>query len=128
MLRPIILWFCYLGIGATGAGYLEISCFELAGMRQANRIRRQYLTALLRQEMGFFDVHDSGALLARVVTDTNSIQEAISQKLPNFIHHGSAGLLGVLIGLIRGWQMALVVSSTLPLLLAAGGMMAVSIS
>ena len=97
-------------------------------MRQANRIRRQYLSALLRQEMGFFDVNDSGALLARVVTDSNAIQEAISSKLPNFIHHGSAGMLGVLIGLIRGWKMALVVSSTLPLLLAAGGMMAVSIS
>jgi len=34
----------------------------------------------------------------------------------------------VLIGLIRGWQMALVVCSTLPLLGAAGGLMAVSIS
>jgi len=60
VLRPIILWFTYLGIGASCAGYLEIYCFEVAGMRQANRIRRQYLTALLRQEMGFFDLHDSG--------------------------------------------------------------------
>ena len=128
VLRPVILWFTYLGIGASFAGYLEIACFEVAGMRQANRIRRQYLTALLRQEMGYFDLHDSGALLARVVADTNAIQEAISAKLPNFIHHGCAGLLGVLIGLIRGWQMALVVCSTLPLLAAAGGAMAVSIS
>jgi ATP-binding cassette subfamily B (MDR/TAP) protein 1 len=128
VLRPIILWFCYLGLAATVAGYLEIVCFEVAGMRQANRIRRQYLTALLRQEMGFFDLQDSGALLARVVADTNAIQEAISSKLPNLIQHGSSGCLGVLIGLIRGWQMALVVCSTLPLLGAAGGMMASAVS
>ncbi len=78
--------------------------------------RRQYLTALLRQEMAFFDSHDSGALLARVVTDTNAIQEALSSKCPNLIHHGCAGLIGIIIGLARGWQMALVTMSTLPLM------------
>jgi ATP-binding cassette subfamily B (MDR/TAP) protein 1 len=140
-LRPVIFWFLYLGAAATVAGYMEIACWELAGMRQANRIRcvrvvcvlvpntqrvtrtarlcarrRQYLTALLRQEMAFFDSHDSGALLARVVTDTNAIQEALSSKCPNLIHHGCAGLIGIIIGLARGWQMALVTMSTLPLM------------
>ncbi len=38
-LKPVILWFCYLGAAATVAGYMEIACWELAGMRQANRIR-----------------------------------------------------------------------------------------
>jgi hypothetical protein len=149
-LRPVIFWFIYLGAAATVAGYMEIACWELAGMRQANRIRcvskhtkpcfacarvcslaprrvtrghartharrRQYLTALLRQEMAFFDSHDSGALLARVVTDTNAIQEALSSKCPNLIHHGCAGIIGIIIGLARGWQMALVTMSTLPLM------------
>ena len=98
------------------AGYLEIACWEMAGIRQANRIRRQYLTALLRQEMAYFDTHDTGALLSRVVTDTNAIQLALSSKCPNLIHHGMAGVIGVIIGLIRGWQMALVVCATLPLM------------
>jgi hypothetical protein len=113
--------------------------------------------------MAFFDTHDSGALLARVVTDTNAIQEArrcaapaalrptsslfsrhhaaqrvsrarpacctltwrrsrvprlqaLSSKCPNLIHHGSAGVIGIIIGLARGWQMALVVCATLPLM------------
>jgi ABC-type multidrug transport system fused ATPase/permease subunit len=78
--------------------------------------RRQYLTALLRQEMAFFDTHDTGALLARVVTDTNAIQLALCSKCPNLIHHGSAGIIGIIIGLARGWQMALVVCATLPLM------------
>ena len=78
--------------------------------------RRQYLTALLRQEMAYFDTHDTGALLSRVVTDTNAIQLALSSKCPNLIHHGMAGVIGVIIGLIRGWQMALVVCATLPLM------------
>lgn len=49
-------------------------------MRQANRIRRQYLTSLLRQDFAFFDSCDTGALMARVVGDTNAIQEAVSTK------------------------------------------------
>ena len=66
--------------------------------------------------MAFFDTHDTGALLARVVTDTNAIQLALSSKCPNLIHHGSAGIIGIIIGLARGWQMALVVCATLPLM------------
>ena len=127
VLRPIILWFCYLAIAATAAGSLEIGCFELAGLRQANRIRKQYLTALLRQEIGYFDVHDTGMLLARVVSDTNAIQEAISAKLPNFIHHSSAGMIGIIIGFARGWKMALVICSTLPLMIIAGTLLNMSI-
>ena len=76
--------------------------------------------------MAFFDTHDTGALLARVVTDTNAIQLALSSKCPNLIHHGAAGLIGVIIGLARGWQMALVVCATLPLMgarLACTGML-----
>jgi ABC-type multidrug transport system fused ATPase/permease subunit len=99
VLRPIILWFCYLAVGAAAAGTLEIGCFELTGMRQANRVRKQYLTALLRQEVAYFDTNDTGVLLARVVADTNAIQEAISAKMPNFIHHFSAGIIGIIIGI-----------------------------
>jgi ATP-binding cassette subfamily B (MDR/TAP) protein 1 len=95
--------------------------------RQGNRIRRQYLTALLRQDQAFFDSHDSGALLARVVTDTNAIQEALSQKLPNFVQNASSAVLGIAIGLWRGWQMALVVISTLPLIGISGAVMASAI-
>ena len=120
VLRPIILWFCYLAVGACAAGSLEIGCFELTGLRQANRIRKQYLTALLRQEVSFFDRHDTGALLARVVTDTTAIQEGISSKMPNFIHHSCAGVVGLIIGFARGWKMALVICSTLPLMILAG--------
>ena len=66
--------------------------------------------------MAFYDTHDSGALLARVVSDSNAIQEALCQKVPNLLQHGGAGIIGVIIGLIRGWQMALVVCATLPLM------------
>jgi hypothetical protein len=42
--------------------------------------------------------------------------QALSSKCPNLIHHGSAGVIGIIIGLARGWQMALVVCATLPLM------------
>ena len=163
-LRPVILWFCYLGGGLYRAarclpiphahaapraspprsrgvrGRLPRDCVlgdgrhppgqphqarpTVAPPRRTPRPRRvltaarrrQYLTALLRQEMAFFDTHDTGALLARVVTDTNAIQLALSSKCPNLIHHGMAGVIGIIIGLVRGWQMALVVCATLPLM------------
>lgn len=84
--------------------------------------RRQYLESLVRQDIAFFDKEDSGALLARVVSDTNAIQEALSSKLAVCLQHFGAALVGVIIGLVKGWKMALVLLAVMPLLGTAGAL------
>ena len=54
-----------------------------AGARQATRLRRQYLQAVLRQEAAFFDASaQSGVLLQGLNEDTSAIQLAIGEKVP----------------------------------------------
>ena len=53
-----------------------------AGARQATRLRRRYLQAVLRQEAAFFDASaKSGALLQGLNEDTSAIQLAIGEKV-----------------------------------------------
>jgi len=59
----------------------------LAGARQATRLRRQYLQAVLRQEPAFFDQHvKAGDLLQGLNENTSAIQLAIGEKVPTLDH------------------------------------------
>lgn len=69
------------------------------GVRQANRIRHLYLAAVLQQEVAFFDTDtSSGKLLNGLNEDTVTIQNAIGEKVGNFVHHLFTFLVGIAIG------------------------------
>ena len=51
----ISLRFAYLALGSFVASYLEAGLWMWTGNRQANRIRQRYLSAVMRQEIAFFD-------------------------------------------------------------------------
>lgn len=52
------------------------------GERQATRIRTLYLQALLRQEIGFFDIEtNAGEVVGRMSGDTVLIQDAMGEKV-----------------------------------------------
>ncbi|KAG2651651.1 hypothetical protein PVAP13_1NG301238 [Panicum virgatum] len=49
------LYFVYLGLVVCASSYLEIACWMYTGERQVSALRRRYLEAVLRQDVGFFD-------------------------------------------------------------------------
>lgn len=52
------------------------------GERQAGALRRRYLEAVLKQDVGFFDTDArTGDIVFSVSTDTLLIQDAISEKV-----------------------------------------------
>ena len=52
------------------------------GERQAGRLRRKYLEAVLKQDVGFFDTDArTGDIVFSVSTDTLLVQDAISEKV-----------------------------------------------
>lgn len=67
------------------AGTLQTACLVWAGSRQASRVRRRYLAALLQQDMRFFDTHAASGLLHTLREEAVVLQEAMSDKLGAFI-------------------------------------------
>lgn len=52
------------------------------GERQVSTLRKKYLEAVLRQDVGFFDTDArTGDIVFSVSTDTLLVQDAISEKV-----------------------------------------------
>ncbi|KAF2069672.1 hypothetical protein CYY_009009 [Polysphondylium violaceum] len=122
--RSVSLWFLILGCVVFFLSYIETALWMIAGERQTNRARKEYLTSILRQEIGWFDTNKSNELASRINSDTVLFQEAIGEKVGRFIHYIATFFAGFAIGFTKGWQLTLVITSVSPLLAFGGGFMA----
>lgn len=108
--------FCYAFIGT----FLTIAAFL------ASRVyRSEYFGAMLRQDIGFFDIegHSAGAMTSRLSTDPQRLQDLISSNL-GLILIVIVDLIGsCTLALAVGWQLAVVaIFGCIPALFFAGFM------
>lgn len=119
----LALYFVYLGIGVFVTSWMELSFWMIAAESQVKRLREAYLRALLRQDISWHDFQRTGDLATKLTGDTRMVQEAISSKFSQLIHHTSTFLAGLLIGFIKGWELTLIIFSLTPAIMIAGGVM-----
>jgi ATP-binding cassette subfamily B (MDR/TAP) protein 1 len=81
LLSHYTLYFVYLAIGEFILIYFATVLFIYTGDHITAKIRQQYLAAILRQNIGFFDKLGAGEVTTRITADTNLIQTAISEKV-----------------------------------------------
>lgn len=118
------LLFVYVGIATIFLSYGEAGLFAYTAETQTHRLRKLYLGAILRQDVGYFDTRKTGEIVTTVATDTVYFQKGIGAKLGAVIHHFSAFVGGFAIGFALGWQLALFMMGVVPLLALSGGMFA----
>ncbi|KAM9304532.1 LOW QUALITY PROTEIN: phosphatidylcholine translocator ABCB4-like [Morus bassanus] len=56
-----------IGAGVLFAAYIQVSFWTLIASRQIKRIRQEFFDAVMRQEIGWFNVNDVGELNTRLV-------------------------------------------------------------
>jgi len=117
------LLFVYLGLGAFVCGYIQSTCWAIHGHRQSNRIRSIFFNGVMRQDIGWLDGKQSGALATHIAGDIPKIQEGLGDKVGQFIVFTSTALAGFVIAFTAGWKLSLVLLSLTPLLVIAGGAM-----
>ncbi|XP_074587475.1 ABC transporter B family member 19 [Curcuma longa] len=123
------LYFVYLGLVVCLSSYAEIACWMYTGERQASALRCKYLEAVLRQDVGFFDTDArTGDIVFSVSTDTLLVQDAISEKVGNFIHYLSTFLAGLVVGFVSAWRLALLSVAVIPGIAFAGGLYAYTLT
>eukprot|EP01105_Mastigella_eilhardi_P005939 TRINITY_DN175_c0_g3_i2.p1 TRINITY_DN175_c0_g3~~TRINITY_DN175_c0_g3_i2.p1 ORF type:complete len:1313 (-),score=403.59 TRINITY_DN175_c0_g3_i2:66-4004(-) len=117
----VALKMVYVGIGAGAAALLQNALFMITGEMQASTMRRRYLKSVLRQDMGWHDVNESGVLTARIASDIQKVQDAISEKVGQFLQYTSMFITGFIVGFCYDWKMSLVLTACTPALIVAGG-------
>lgn len=116
----------FVGIGGVAlvASYLQLSLWMWTSERQTKRLRETYFSAVLKQDMAWFDKNGGAELTTRISSDSQQFNEAISDKLALAIQQCGAFIGGFTIAFIKGWKMTLVLLAVMPLLAIAGGFMA----
>ncbi|XP_030947827.1 ABC transporter B family member 4-like isoform X10 [Quercus lobata] len=125
----ISLKFVYLAVGIGFAAFLEVTCWMVTGVRQAARIRGLYLKTMLRQDVAFFDKEiNTGEIVGRMSGDTILIEDAMGEKVGNFLQLISTFFGGFIIAFVRGWLLTLAMCSAIPFIGIAGTIMSLVIS
>ncbi|KAL1080942.1 hypothetical protein V6Z11_D09G030700 [Gossypium hirsutum] len=86
-------------------------CWTRTSERQATRMRSRYLKAILRQDVGYFDLNvtSTAEVVTSVSNDSLIIQEVISEKIPHLIARGTSFIGAYIIAFLVLWKLALLI-------------------
>ncbi|TVU29731.1 hypothetical protein EJB05_21314, partial [Eragrostis curvula] len=99
-----------------------LACWARTAERQASRMRTRYLRAVLRQDMEYFDL--TAGTTSEVVTSVSSdslvVQDALGEKLPNFLMNATMFVSSYAFGFLVLWRFTLVAQPSVLLLVIPG--------
>ncbi|OWM70097.1 hypothetical protein CDL15_Pgr025947 [Punica granatum] len=107
-----------MGIVTVIANFLQHFYFGIMGEKMTERVRRMMFSAMLRNEVGWFDEEENSAdtLSMRLANDATFVRAAFSNRLSILIQDSTAVIVAVIIGFLLQWRLALVALATLPVL------------
>uniref|UniRef100_A0A7N0UE15 ABC transporter B family member 20 n=1 Tax=Kalanchoe fedtschenkoi TaxID=63787 RepID=A0A7N0UE15_KALFE len=107
-----------MGIVTVVANFLQHFYFGIMGEKMTERVRRMMFSAMLHNEVGWFDEEENSAdtLSMRLANDATFVRAAFSNRLSILIQDSTAVLVAILIGMILEWRLALVALATIPIL------------
>ncbi|EPB87935.1 hypothetical protein HMPREF1544_05226 [Mucor circinelloides 1006PhL] len=120
---PVIYTMTYMGTAILVASYISNCLWIMTGESQTRRIRTHYLHGVLRQDMSWFDTATEGSLNTRLASDTQIIQDGISEKFGRFIMSLSQFITGFVVAFVQGWRLAIVMFAATPFMFIVGGLM-----
>ena len=118
--RTLALKFVYLGCGSLVSSYVGYACWVTVGETIGIEVRRRYFKSLLQQDIAFYDSINPNELSTKISEECFNIQAGIGEKVSTAFYGLSTLITGLVIGYIKGWQLALVLSSFLPIMGVTG--------
>ncbi|KAK3990226.1 putative leptomycin B resistance protein [Cladorrhinum sp. PSN332] len=120
-LGEMCLYFVYLAIGEFVTSYVATVGFIYTGEHISAKIRAHYLESCMKQNIGFFDKIGAGEVTTRITSDTNLIQDGISEKVGLTMQAVATFVAAFIIGFVSYWKLTLILMSTVVALLLVMG-------
>ncbi|XP_049777245.1 ATP-dependent translocase ABCB1-like [Schistocerca cancellata] len=117
--RQFLIYSAILGAATFLFTYVCIFTFNYVGYRQIHRIRDLYLKSALQQDIGWYDTQQTGEFASRMSEDLTKLEDGIGEKVAMFVMYQVNVIGGVLMALVRGWELALVCLVSFPLIVAS---------
>ncbi|XP_054720793.1 ATP-dependent translocase ABCB1-like [Uloborus diversus] len=100
---------------------LYVSFFSMAAANQAFKIRCMFMQSVLRQDIGWFDTHQTGDFASRLTGDLSRVQDGIGEKVGMCISFMATTIFCICTALYYGWKLTLVCLCIMPILSIAMG-------
>ncbi|EGE02200.1 multidrug resistance protein [Trichophyton equinum CBS 127.97] len=108
------LWFVYLFIGKFALVYIHTICFNITAIRSVRKLRLQYIRAILRQEMAYFDTYTPGSVATRISNNANLIQTGMSEKVGTCCQGVAMLISAFVVAFTQSWRLTLPVATSIP--------------
>ena len=115
------VYFVILGCSSFVASWISLFAWGYIAEQLTRRCREHYVAAIVRQDVGFFDLKKPAELSSELAADSQDFLASTGEKVSTCIQHLSTVFTGIIIGFVRGWQLALVVLGILPFMAASMG-------
>ncbi|ETP10275.1 hypothetical protein F441_14047 [Phytophthora nicotianae CJ01A1] len=105
-----------IAIGLFMTDYFAYLLFSLSAERQMKALRAHALQHMLYMDISWYDLHDPLQLSSRITGDTVKIKDGMGQKLGDGVKYVCQFVTGYIIGLARGWDIALIMTCIMPVM------------
>lgn len=113
----------YVAIANFCLIWLHCGCWSLFGERVVRRLRYRYLSALLRQDLAYFETLPAGDIATRLDADLATVQAGTSEKVGIVIQSVSYFVAAYVVAFLKDAKLAGILVSLVPcfLLMTLGG-------
>jgi ATP-binding cassette subfamily B (MDR/TAP) protein 1 len=103
-----VFYFIYLAIGEFVLIYIATVGFTYTSTHITSIVRKQYFSALLRQNIAFFDNVGTGEIGTRITADMNLFQDGIGHKVALTLTGQATFLTAFVVGFVKYWKLTLI--------------------
>ena len=94
--------------------YIHTSCFNISAIRGVRRLRLEYVQAVLRQDMSYFDTYTPGSVATKISNNANLIQNGLAEKAGTAIQGFAMLIASFIVAFTRSWNLTLPVATSVP--------------
>ncbi|KAK5639991.1 hypothetical protein RI129_010802 [Pyrocoelia pectoralis] len=116
---------CLLGIGMLILTYLSTVLYNYSAIRQVHNIRQLYFSSSLNQDVGWYDLQQTGDFASRMSEDITKLEDGMGEKVSMFINFQVAFVASLTLALVKGWELALICLTSLPITMISIGIVAI---
>ncbi|KAG7593128.1 ABC transporter type 1 transmembrane domain superfamily [Arabidopsis thaliana x Arabidopsis arenosa] len=119
--EKVAILFVGAGIVTAPIYLLQHYFYTLMGERLTSRVRLSLFSAILSNEIGWFDLdeNNTGSLTSILAADATLVRSALADRLSTIVQNMSLTVTALALAFFYSWRVAAVVTACFPLLIAA---------
>ena len=110
-LNKLTLYYLYLGVGQFLTTYISAVGFMYTGEHITQKLREQYLTAILRKNIAIYDTLGAGEITSTITANMDLVLLGTSEKIAITISALTTFVAALIVGFTKNWRLSAVLLS-----------------